>query len=399
MSSLNTKILSSWLGKYWWSLLVSVNLFLIAFTITYPHLSNFPQKWRFVTPFSLHTENNFAVWWSGIILLLAALLAYQRILTDSNKNKLAWYILAIVLTGLSLDEIGSFHERIGVAKGWNGILPFGILVLCLLAYTNIKLFYSKQTVINAKYLSIAIALFFSVALQEYLEHNYAWKPWMIGIRVGIEEGTELLATLFVLLAVIYQKDKRLTLLSLLPHSQSIINLRWVAITGFVAHVIGSYLIVKFGDPFTRGNPMNWYPVAIYFCIALICLNKVINSSIQTERKIWVLLSALAMITSIAISTNLFLILLPGIDAFINLEIINKHFLLIYVMQLVAFTIFLIRKFKITPALVMASMISIIALIWLDLNLESTWLRYTMLGALSCWSFYIFASKNLLTGKV
>ena len=392
------KFLDSWLGKNWWSLLVCVNLFLIVFTIAHPYLSNFPQKWRFVTPFSLHTENNFAAWWSGITLLLAALLAYQRTLTDSNKNVLTWYILAMVLAGLSLDEIGSFHERIGIVKGWSGILPFGILLLCLLAYTNIKLFYSEQTVINAKYLSIAIALFLSVALQEHLEHNHAWKPWMIGLRVGIEEGTELLATFFVLLAVIYQKGIRLSLLSLLPQSRGFTNLRWVAITGLVAHIIGSYLFVKFGDPFTRGNPMNWYPVAIYSCISLIFLNKVINSNIQIERKIWTLLSVLTMTTSVAISTNLFLILLPRIDVFINPEIISKHFLLIYIMQLVVFTIFLIRKLQITPTSIMVSMLSIIALIWFDLNLDSTWLRYTMLGAFSCWSFYVFTSKSLLAGE-
>jgi len=187
------KFLCICISKNWWTLLVTVDLFLLAFTIANPHIPDFQQKWRLITPFSLHTENNFAVWWSGITLLLAGLLAYQRSI-EKGKNTIVWLILSLVLACLSLDEIGSFHERIGVLKGWNGIFPFAIILISLISYTIIKLFQSSQTSTNAKYLLIATALFFSVAIQEYIEHAYTWEPWMLGIRVGIEEGTELLAT-------------------------------------------------------------------------------------------------------------------------------------------------------------------------------------------------------------
>jgi len=385
------KFLNSWFGKNWWALLVSVNIILVIFTVANPYIYNFQQKWRFIAPFSLHTENNFAVWWSGITLLLAALLAYQRACND-YKNKITWIILATLLAGLSLDEIGSFHERIGYSKGWAGIFPYGLLFICLITYVNIKLLQSKNTITSAKYLCIATALFFSVILQEYIEHNYAWKPWMLGLRVGLEEGTELLATAFTLLAVIYKKNEKLNLLSLLPKHITLVKLNWVVTIGLIAHIVGSYLMVKFGTPFFRGNPMNWYPTAMYFCIALICFNSMAHPNTQTKRKKWGLFAILSLVTSIAIMTNLFQIIIPNVGNVINPAIISENFLLIYIVQLLIFTILLFKIKQIKPFITIASLIVVIVLIWLDLYLENLWLRYTMLGALSCWTFYYFTNK-------
>ena len=382
------KFLNSCFVKNWWPFLVTVDLFLIAFTVANPYISDFSQKWRLITPFSLHTENNLAVWWSGITLLLAALLAYQRAI-DKGANALPWLALSFVLACFSLDEMGSFHERIGHLKGWSGIYPYAIILTALIAYAIIKLFRSEQTITNAKYLCIATILFFSVALQEYIEHAYTWQPWMLGIRVGTEEGTELLATLFILLAIIYKKEQPRHLLTLLPKPNSISNLKLIAALGLLTHVIGSYLITKYGDPFFRGNPMNWYPTVIYFCIALICFSKMLTSFDPTIRTKLGTASILFTITSIGIMTNLFMIILPGINKIIDPTIVSKNFTIVYLIQLVTFIILLNKRTQISRSAAMYSLIFISALLWLDFYIENAWIRYSILGVLSYSTFYIF----------
>jgi hypothetical protein len=392
------KFFNIWFNKYWWASLASINLFFIALTIAHPHIPNFQQKWRLITPFSLHTENNFAAWWSGITLLLAALLSYQRYTSEADKTKFAWLILAIVLAGLSLDEIGSFHERIGHLKGWSGILPFGVLLILLVTYVNIKLFQFNSTNINAKYLCISISLLFSVAIQEYIEHTYAWKPWMLGLRVGIEEGTELIATMFMLLAIIHKINLPLNLFSLLPSLNALSKLRLITLIGLIAHILGGYIITQIGDPLFRGNPMNWYPTSLYFCTALVCLHKVIHASERIEKIRWGVVLTLTLITSIGIMTNLFMIIIPRVYELTNTTLNHQNFMIIYIIQLISIGMLLTKKIQISKTLVISSLVCLFALAWQELYVENIWIRYSILGAFSYWTFYIFTSKNMLVDK-
>lgn len=368
--------------KHWWIPIVFLNILFVTVTAAYPHIPDFSQKWRLFGPFYLGNENNLAAWWSGITLLLAAILAFEK---HDSKNK-AWLIVAFVLAILSLDEIGSIHERVGIWKGWSGMLPAGCLLLGLFGYAILKIYKDKDSKINAIYLLIAFSIFCSVAFQEYLEHTLNWKPWMRGLRVGLEEGTELLGTFFLFLAVL-SKDKISPILSnrLLPKAATLINLKSLFLIALVIHIVGCYVMTRFFDPFHRGNPMNWYPTAICFCVFLVCAWHSILSD-QSKKFWWQTLTLACLLSSIGLMTNIFNILLPGIDNIISSELILERFFLFYLIQLfVMSTLFILTPKMKTPKAI-AILIAIVALVALSIWGDSQWLRFSILGI---YTFYLY----------
>src|SRR5690606_32202148 len=86
--------------------------------------------------FNLAHENNLAAWWSGSLLLVAALHALdgraKLASLGDRRTAAAWAALALVLIALSLDEVGSLHERAErfvPLERWWALLPFGVVLL------------------------------------------------------------------------------------------------------------------------------------------------------------------------------------------------------------------------------------------------------------------------------
>jgi hypothetical protein len=158
---------------------------------------------------NLGAENNLAAWWSGMLLLLLSLHAFDGYAGARQARPViahAWAIVAGLLLFLSLDEVGSLHERIGTfgqstgIGGWTLILPLGAVLGILLARALIT-FWSDGPAgrRTAVLLAIGFALLGSVAIQEYLEHKLVWQEGLAkALRVCVEEGTELLGMLLLL---------------------------------------------------------------------------------------------------------------------------------------------------------------------------------------------------------
>ena len=108
----------------------------------------FPRRW--VDFVNLLGEGNLAAWWSGALLLLAAFYAVaaataKEAFADRSpcgtppaelrpSTRLGWSCVAVVLTILSADEIGSLHESMDQLIGWGtwwSLLPFALLLLGL----------------------------------------------------------------------------------------------------------------------------------------------------------------------------------------------------------------------------------------------------------------------------
>jgi hypothetical protein len=187
-----------------------INGFFIAMTIVYYYLpDNRRGMTKLLALFSLQFEKNVATYWAGWCLFMVALLALQRFLDSAKLTpsaRQAWAGLAVLAAALSLDELGSIHERadfLFASWGFSGrsaLLPLALPTVLLLSWTLQRM--ARLPDRRSFWLTLSAFLAFgSVAWQEHLEHTLRWPGWVRGIRVGVEEGAEL-AGIFLLFSVV-----------------------------------------------------------------------------------------------------------------------------------------------------------------------------------------------------
>jgi hypothetical protein len=250
----------------WWIWILGIDLFLIATTAVKQYPLSFPGKRWLVRHFNLAVEMNAAVWWSALCLLALALLAYELYSQKrGNKEKFAWLALSAVFTCLSLDELGSIHERIG---GWSDLLPYGVVFGSLVACALAVLFRNPQTRRSALFIGAGISLFGSVALQEYLEHAGSWANWALGLRVAMEEGSELLGMLLIFSGIVPHRAQCMTssLRAIIPDPGKMKKVPEIVLIGGFFHILASMTVPGLIDVTEQGNPLAWYPVSVFFIL-------------------------------------------------------------------------------------------------------------------------------------
>lgn len=252
----------------WWHLLVAVYLFLFVATTIFPYFPDSRFKWFIMFNFTLSAEMNLAVWVSGISLLAMALLAYELFSRKSVASRYAWLVLAIVFLGLSLDEIGSLHERI--IDEWRTMIPYLAVGAVLLAFSLGQLFYRKETRKTAVLILVGFGLFGTVALQEIVEHAVDWPDWAMGLRVGIEEGTELLGMSLIFMGIVHQRQRYLSSNSfeiLIANPRHLTYLSYILGGGLLLHFLALTSLTTLTDLGLRGVPAALYPVLLYAIMA------------------------------------------------------------------------------------------------------------------------------------
>ncbi|MHB1131400.1 MAG: hypothetical protein ACYC4L_03330 [Chloroflexota bacterium] len=250
----------------WWLWFVVVDLVLVAATLVHPYLPEAGPRWlRPFADLNLGGEMTIAAWWTGISLLVAALLAYQFYCARLLGPRLPWLILALVLLGLSFDEIGSAHERVGDG-GWRELIVAGALVAAGLAYALLALFRRPETRRTAILAGLGVGLMGTVAAQEFVEHIVPWPAWALGPRSAIEEGTELLGVLLCLAALVALVPGRpsFSLAKVIPDPHRLSYLPYLLLAGLALHVLASISGATLTDVPRRGNPATWYPVSVLF---------------------------------------------------------------------------------------------------------------------------------------
>lgn len=159
-------------------------------------------------PLNLGGENTIAAWWSGMLLFVASVHAYdgaRRTALDQPEAAGAWRIIAALLLFLSLDEVGSIHERTGqltIDLGYSEWIPLGVLAVLLggLAVVALwRLWNIPAERVAAVGIFVGFVLLASIVPQEYFEHRVEWSGNVArAARLVVEEGTELLGILVIL---------------------------------------------------------------------------------------------------------------------------------------------------------------------------------------------------------
>ena len=279
----------------WWKWILAIDLVFIT-TTTIKHF--LPDSWWTIYHhFDLGRELNLAAWWSAVSLLCLGLLAYEYYSTDEYKKmRLAWIILGFILFGLSLDEIGSLHERVG---DWSQILIVIALGALIFAISLFVLITNEKTRKSAILIMIMFILFCTVAFQEAIEHILQWPEWTQGIRAGGEEGTELFGVLLGFWALAQQRgviNNRVKSLAVVPNPFLFKYLRILLIGGLLVHLLFSYITPAYPDLAHRGNPAIWYPMAVGFLLMCASVYRFLR---EHKHIFWLVLAAYFVLCSLA----------------------------------------------------------------------------------------------------
>jgi hypothetical protein len=247
--------------------------------------------------FHLGTENVVAAWYSSMLLLAVgaascAAFAIERRTARSGLDRwlgLGWLVFAAIFTLLSLDEIGSFHERIGMmvalnkaslepsATGPVGWVYMLAIPICLVGAFMLAFGWMRLRRVPAAFvlLAIGVGLYLSDPLLEALEAVLvrSGSPRIVVERV-LEEGVaELGGTLCFLLGVLIYCSRTA---GTRPIEWSV-NRRIATMTILVAGAlmtIGvpiSHWVVSRLPPGDTGIPDNWFPAAALAVLALIAI--------------------------------------------------------------------------------------------------------------------------------
>jgi hypothetical protein len=161
---------------------------------------------------SLGAEDNLGAWYSSLLLLAVSLAWLLCFLLDAQPTwRFGWLVLAALFMALSLDEAGSFHERLGALPGRSQLqvvaVPLAIVGLFMIAFGWVRL---RRSWSGVALLVLAFAMYASVPVQERLAEvlraagRYGSSWHSNTVDVVLEEGSELVGTLsFLAAALVY----------------------------------------------------------------------------------------------------------------------------------------------------------------------------------------------------
>lgn len=278
---------------------VAAAVLLVVLTVSNRYiLSDFIGRDFLFWIFDLAAELNVAVWLSGFGLFTGALLALENHQQQRGNVGWSWLGIVIVLTALSIDEIGSLHERVGIE--WNILIAVALMIPLLPSLW--RLWKTPQTRRSAILVVIAGTLFVSVAGQEIIEHSVEWSENVIGLRIGLEEGIELIGIILLLWAVVRMRpieEYGNGWQRLIPDPYQFQRLSSLIVIGLFLHTITSILVADVTMAVKRGDGGVWFPSAMFFMLGTSIIWQGIAAE-KTKRWAWYGSAALCLITSILI---------------------------------------------------------------------------------------------------
>jgi hypothetical protein len=249
---------------------------------------------------SLGYEENYAVWWSGICLLIASTLFYRMAShCQSVASSLKWYVLSVALLALGYDEIGSLHEMVSKVGDWPALLPFALIFMAGFGYALFSLFKMPGYRIPALLIILGLGLFASVASLEFVEHNIKMTSHQQRNRLIFEEGTELFAMSLIIIAGLLSLKRANIVDRRLSEIFNPENLRGHEYGVFFLFAIQFAAISLFAMPhagnFSEGNPAAVFSIFMFFTLCLTCIHIARNNH---NKIVWWGFAAVFLFTSL-----------------------------------------------------------------------------------------------------
>lgn len=239
----------------------------------------------------LATENVVAAWYSSMLMLLIAVAALVAFAADRRRGSGAlgygWVLFAAVFGVLSLDEIGSFHERVGMltpaltagkSLGWAYLLavPIAAVGLFMLAF---GWFHVRRVPATFRLIAAGAGMFMLNPVLEAIEMSLihgagatagTWQRALHDLLLVLEEGgLELFGILCFLAAVVTYV--RATAGELSTWSIEGGRTVWVIRGGVVFAVAGALVanwLVEWLPKGDNGVPEHWFSAAVLVGVAL-----------------------------------------------------------------------------------------------------------------------------------
>ena len=275
----------------------------IVFLVLWPQRDDFEAVGRSFLNYvlvqsHLATENVLAAWYSSMLLLavaVGAVAAYTirtqvQVARTPPWLRYGWLVIAAVFALLSLDEIGSLHERVGMAVsfggerwGWVSVLALPILVTAayMLAFAWMHM---RSVPLAFRLFVIGTVLYLLNPIVEQIQTSLMYGAgadpesgarFAHDVLLVLEEGVlELFGTLAFLLGLLFWLREA----AVAPPAQTLtwhVDAEAAARGGAVAA-----LVVTVGVPVSAatvralpgadtGIPMNWFPAAAAFLLCLL----------------------------------------------------------------------------------------------------------------------------------
>ena len=233
--------------------------------------------------FGLGNDNTFGGWWSSMLLLLGAVLAFDGYCLQSRSvhQRRGWLVLALILLILSFDEGATLHEHIS-------LVVYGLVGLSMLSYAIKELVVGRTERRVLALILLSFGLFGTIALQEYLQHALIWTNQVVyGARAVLEEGTEIVAMLILISATRANTNGLLRTRS--PDALSLaVHLRTPLIVAGIVLVpvlTGAAFILPLGE-----GPAIWLTASLYLLCALAVIRSLLIGRQAPSMRVLLLLA-------------------------------------------------------------------------------------------------------------
>jgi len=258
--------------------LIAVGAVLVGATLIF----RFRTPWfLWLAPLNLTEENVAAAWFSGILLLLASLLAadgYFRLRNTHLKAACAWWVIAGMLLFLSLDEIACLHERIEFWKTGPilSFVPFLIVLLGGCAWSFLQLWLTPSERPRVPGLMLGFALLVSIAGLELFE-RLVLLPWYLKpFRFAFEEGCELTGILVLIYTTLPNSSGLFESARPVrgPAFSALAAFRWlILVSAIVIAWPLAQLTASLDEQPALGHFSDWLSCALFFCAATLLVRR------------------------------------------------------------------------------------------------------------------------------